>query len=113
MNGIDAGAFLPIIAKSGAATIVLALLYGLSHVIREWRGGTVSEKNEEDLQKRITDVEARLGTAEGQITRLTHQVFTMRYQRDQARVRVEFLEQKHGEDPRTVWAPDPLEESHD
>lgn len=110
MTGVDITAFLPILAKSGAATVVLAALFGLSYVITAWRSGAASQKREEDMQKRLTDVETRLATAEGQITRLTHQVHTMRFQRDQARVRVEFLEQKHGEEPRTTWAADPVEE---
>lgn len=111
MTGIDINAFVPIIAKSGAATIVLAVLFGLSYVIREWRGGSMSEKKDGETQKRLADVEARLSMAEGRIAKLTHQLFDIRFQRDQARVRVEFLELKHSEEPRTVWAPDPPEDT--
>lgn len=110
MTGVDLSAFLPLIVKSTGAAVVLAALFGLSYVITAWRGGTVSEQRVSDMQKRLTDVEARLSTAEGRIGRLTHQVHDMRFQRDQARVRVEFLELTHGVEPRTIWAPDPPEE---
>ncbi|THF70526.1 hypothetical protein E7T06_07425 [Deinococcus sp. Arct2-2] len=111
MSGIDFSAFLPIIAKSGAATIILAILFGLSYVIREWRGGSMSEKKDEETQKRLADVEARLATAEKRIASQGRQINDFRFQRDQARVRVEFLELKHSEEPRTIWAPDPPEDT--
>ncbi len=111
MNGIDFSAFVPIIAKSGIASIVLAILFGMSYVIREWRGGTMSEKKDAETQKRLADVEARLETAEKRITSQGRQIHETRFQRDQARVRVEFLELKHNEDPRTVWPVDPPEDA--
>ncbi|MDB5044441.1 MAG: hypothetical protein JWQ08_491 [Deinococcus sp.] len=106
MSGFDLTAVLPLLAKSGAATIIIALLVGLSHVIREWRGGSVSEQKEQDIQHQLTETEARLKLSEELALRLAQQNHDLRYQRDQARVRLEFLELKHGEQPRSVWPSD-------
>ncbi|THF69988.1 hypothetical protein E7T06_09540 [Deinococcus sp. Arct2-2] len=106
MTGTDLAAVLPLIAKSGAATVVIALLFGLSHVIREWRGGSVSEQKEHDTQQQLAETEARLNVAEARVVALAQQNHDLRYQRDSARVRLEFLELKHAEQPRSVWAAD-------
>lgn len=70
----------------------------------------VANKKEEETQKRLAEVEARLSVAEKRITSQGRQIHETVYQRDQARIRVEYLELKHNEDPRTVWAPDPPED---
>lgn len=106
MTGTDLTAVLPLIAKSGAATVVIALLFGLSHVIREWRGGSVSEQKEHDTQQQLAEAESRLELAEERVLKLAQQNHDLRYQRDQARVRLEFLELKYGEQPRSVWPTD-------
>jgi hypothetical protein len=106
MTATDLAAVLPLIAKSGAATVVIALLFGLSHVIREWRGGSVSEQKEQGTQQQLAETEARLNVAEARVLTLAQQNHDLRYQRDSARVRLEFLELKYGEQPRSVWPVD-------
>ncbi|MFB9991159.1 hypothetical protein ACFFLM_04060 [Deinococcus oregonensis] len=51
---------------------------------------------------------ARMAEIKTALTEVLAANHTRRYQRDQARVRVEYLEQKHNEDPRTVWPTDTL-----
>lgn len=44
---------------------------------------------------------------ENELERALDLVHSMRYQRDQARVRVEYLELIGNVEPRTVWPPEP------
>lgn len=103
---LDVSSLLPAITKSAGATLALAVLIGLSYVIREWRGGTASERGRADMTKRLEDVEARLKAAEDRIEALTRTAHDLRYQRDQARVYAESLELRYGHEPVKVWPPD-------
>lgn len=103
---LDPTALLPALTKSTVATIAFAVLIGLSYVIREWRGGTASERGRADMTKRLEDVEARLKAAEDRIEALTRTAHDLRYQRDQARVYAEALELRYGHEPVKVWPPD-------
>lgn len=96
-----------LIAKGGPAAIVYAVLFGLAMLVREVRSGKVSNQKEADLVDRLTKLEGEMAGLKKRFDRLTEAFYSMRYQRDQARVRVEFLEQLHGVDPRTQWQPDP------
>lgn len=109
MAGIDLGALLPALTKSGVATILLALLIGASYLVREWRGGSMSVAKEEDLNKRLEDVETRLSAAEKRIGQLQNQLYDMRAQRDRARIYAEALEMRYAHDPRIVWPLDAAE----
>lgn len=114
MDNVDFTQLLPLITKGGPAAMILATLLGLAHLVREVRGGKVSTLRESDLTAKISALEARVTTLtdgmermELELERALDLVHSMRYQRDQARIRVEFLEQVHAVEPRTMWPPEP------
>ncbi|ULH15984.1 hypothetical protein MF271_04955 [Deinococcus sp. KNUC1210] len=97
---------IPVIAKGGIASIILAALYGLSLLINAWRGGAGAAKRETDLATRLGTVEEELKTVKHDMAVLMDQLYGMRSMRDQARGKLYVLELKHAE-PVTVWPPDP------
>ena len=114
MDAVDLPSLLTAIGKGGPPAIILAVLLGLSQLVREVRGGKVGALREADLNAKIAMLEAQVRTLqsgmermEAELDRALDLVHSMRYQRDQARIRVELLEQLHGVDPRTVWPPEP------
>ena len=114
MDAVDLPSLLTAISKGGLPAVILAVLFGLSQLVREVRGGKVGALREADLNAKIAMLEAQVRTLqsgmermEAELERALDLVHSMRYQRDQARIRVELLEQLHGVDPRTVWPPEP------
>lgn len=114
MDAVDLPSLLTAIGKGGPPAVILAVLFGLSQLVREVRGGKVGALREADLNAKIAMLEAQVRTLqsgmermEAELERALDLVHSMRYQRDQARIRVELLEQLHGVDPRTVWPPEP------
>lgn len=70
-------------------------------------GTTVQERELRDgLAERVNKLEARIDKLEQQLRTMTDRYHDMRYQRDQARVRVNLLEARHNE-PLTTWPDDP------
>lgn len=115
MDAVDLPSLLTAISKGGLPAVILAVLFGLSQLVREVRGGKVGALREADLNAKIAMLEAQVRTLqsgmermEAELERALDLVHSMRYQRDQARIRVELLEQLHGVDPRTVWPPEPV-----
>ncbi|MVN86804.1 hypothetical protein GO986_08515 [Deinococcus sp. HMF7620] len=113
MEGFDLAPVLNLVTKSGPAGIVLALFFGLAALVREVRGGKVSAGKEADLQAQVAQLRTELQDLRTAMTKLETELDTsldlnhsMRYQRDQARVRVEYLEQTCNIEPRTVWPPE-------
>ena len=116
---MDITQWLGIITKGGPAAIILAVFYGLAMLVREVRGGKVGDAQRADLTGKIAALERQVATLtdgmermELELERALDLVHSMRYQRDQARIRVEFLEQLHGIEPRTVWPPEPQAPPH-
>jgi len=114
MDAINLADILGAVTKGGPAGILLALFFGLAMLVREVRGGKVGQQRETDLTAKVVQLQAQVQTLtesmermEGELERALDHVHSMRYQRDQARVRVEFLEQLHDVQPRTVWPPEP------
>ncbi|MFC4428018.1 hypothetical protein [Deinococcus navajonensis] len=114
MDSVDVTQLLGIVTKGGPAAIILALFYGLAMLVREVRGGKVGQIRESDLnarlfllQQQVASLTENMERMENELERALDLVHSMRYQRDQARVRVEFLEQLHATEPRTVWPPEP------
>lgn len=114
MDSVDITQIISLMTKGGPAAIILAILIGLSYLVREVRGGKVSTEKEADLLAKITQMQTQIDTVQRKLADMENEldaalntIHTMRYQRDQARVRVEFLEQVHDVQPRTVWPPEP------
>jgi hypothetical protein len=106
VDSVDVSSLLSIVTKGGPAAIILAVFYGLATLVREVRSGKVSAGREADLSKRVDTLETEMLEIKTALAKALGSLQTMRYQRDQARVRVEFLELKHGEQPRSVWPAD-------
>lgn len=114
MDAIDLPSLLTAISKGGLPAVILAVLFGLSQLVREVRGGKVGALREADLNAKIATLEAQVRTLQNGMERMEAELersldlnHSLRYQRDQARIRVELLEQLHGVEPRTVWPPEP------
>ena len=114
MDAVDLPSLLTAIGKGGPPAIILAVLLGLSQLVREVRGGKVGALREADLNAKIAMLEAQVRTLQSGMERMETELeraldlnHSLRYQRDQARIRVELLEQLHGVEPRTVWPPEP------
>lgn len=114
MPEVDFSQFFGLMTKGGLPAGILAVFYGLAMLVREVRGGKVGQQRESDLAAKIALLEAQVRTLtasmeqmENELERALDLVHSMRYQRDQARIRVELLEQLHGVEPRTVWPPEP------
>lgn len=114
MDSVDVTQLLALVAKGGPAGVLLALLLGLAALVREVRGGKVGAQREGDLNAKITTLQQQVATLTNSMERMENEleraldlVHSMRYQRDQARIRVEYLEQLHGAEPRTAWPPEP------
>lgn len=114
MADVDLSSLIGIVAKGGPAAIILAVTYGLAMLVREVRGGKVGEAEKAGLTAKVAALEAQVATLnegmlrlENELERALDLVHSMRYQRDQARIRVELLEQLHSVSPRTVWPPEP------
>ncbi|MFB9991210.1 hypothetical protein ACFFLM_04335 [Deinococcus oregonensis] len=106
MDNVDLTPIIGIVTKGGPAAIIIALFYGLAMLVREVRAGKVSAAKEADLTKRLETLEGEMAVIKTGFASMQAANHALRYQRDQARVRVEYLEQKHNENPRTVWTPD-------
>lgn len=91
------------IMKGGPAAIVLSILYGLAMLVREIRGGKVSAGQNADLVARVGALETEMQKIKDLLEEAQGEAHRLRYQRDQARVRVEYLEQLHNVQPRTKW----------
>ena len=104
---MDITQLIGLITKGGPAAIILAVLYGLAMLVREVRAGKVSSDREAGLNARVTALETEMTKVKAALEEAVDALHGMRFQRDQARVRVEYLEQVHGVDPRTTWPPDP------
>lgn len=114
MDSVDLTPFIGLLTKGGPAGIVLAVFFGLAALVREVRGGKVSAGREADLNAKIAQMQAELQELRVTMTKIETELdlsldlnHSLRYQRDQARVRVEYLEQVHSVEPRTVWPPEP------
>ena len=114
MGDVDVSQLIGLVTKGGPAAIIIAVFYGAAMLVREVRGGKIGAQRETDLAAKIALLETQVKTLttsmeqmENELERALDLVHSMRYQRDQARIRVEFLEQLHGTDPRTVWPPEP------
>lgn len=114
MDNLDITPWLGLVTKGGPAAIILAVFYGLAMLVREVRGGKVGQQRENDLAAKIALLESQVKTLtasmeqmEAELEKALDLVHSMRYQRDQARIRVEYLEQLHDCQPRTVWPPEP------
>lgn len=114
MDAINVTDILSAATKGGPAAIILAVFYGSAMLVREVRGGKVGQQREGDLTAKVVTLQQQVAVLtenmermENELERALDLVHSMRYQRDQARVRVEFLEQLHGIEPRTVWPADP------
>jgi hypothetical protein len=94
------------VAKGGVGAVVLSVLYGLSLIINAWRGGNVAQQARTDLAGQVAAMRAELSVVKADLADLTNQLYGMRYQRDQARLRVNALEEKHGQ-ALTTWPSDP------
>ncbi|WP_139806806.1 hypothetical protein [Deinococcus hopiensis] len=114
MDSVDLGQLVSIVTKGGPAAMILAFFYGLAMLVREVRSGKVGDAEKANLAGEVAKLKAQVETLtegmermESELERALDLVHSMRYQRDQARIRVEFLEQAHNVDPRTVWPPEP------
>ncbi|GAA5514759.1 hypothetical protein Dcar01_03520 [Deinococcus carri] len=114
MDNVDVTQLIGLVTKGGPAAIIIAVFYGLAMLVREVRGGKVGDAQKADLTAQVAQMrtqldalQAKFDTLAAELEETLHTVHTMRYQRDQARIRVEFLEQLHDCQPRTVWPPDP------
>ncbi|MDO4244551.1 MAG: hypothetical protein Q4C89_00820 [Deinococcus sp.] len=114
MDNLDITPLLSLLTKGGPAAVILAVFYGLAMLVREVRGGKVGQQRENDLAAKIALLESQVKTLtvsmeqmEAELEKALDLVHSMRYQRDQARIRVEYLEQLHDCQPRTVWPPEP------
>ena len=114
MDAVNVSEVLAAVTKGGPAAIILACFYGLSMLVREVRGGKVGQAERANLAAEIATLKAQVATLTDGMERMEHELersldlgHGMRYQRDQARVRVEYLEQLHDIQPRTVWPPEP------
>lgn len=114
MSDVDVSQLIGLVTKGGPAAIIIAVFYGAAMLVREVRGGKIGAQRETDLAAKIALLETQVKTLtasmeqmENELERALDLVHSMRYQRDQARIRVEFLEQLHDCQPRTVWPPEP------
>ncbi len=114
MGDVDVSQLIGLVTKGGPAAIIIAVFYGLAMLVREVRGGKVGQQRETDLAAKIALLETQVKTLttsmeqmENELERALDLVHSMRYQRDQARVRVEYLELIGNVEPRTVWPPEP------
>lgn len=114
MDSLDITPLLSLLTKGGPAAVILAVFYGLAMLVREVRGGKVGDAQRADLAAKIALLETQVKTLtssmeqmEAELEKALDLVHSMRYQRDQARIRVEYLEQLHDCQPRTVWPPEP------
>ena len=114
MGDVDVSQLIGLVTKGGPAAIIIAVFYGAAMLVREVRGGKIGAQRETDLAAKIALLEAQVRTLTTSMTQMENEleraldlVHSMRYQRDQARIRVEFLEQLHSVDPRTTWPPEP------
>lgn len=114
MPDVDVSQLIGLVTKGGPAAIIIAVFYGLAMLVREVRGGKVGQQRETDLAAKIALLETQVKTLsasmeqmENELERALDLVHSMRYQRDQARVRVEYLELIGNVEPRTVWPPEP------
>lgn len=103
MDSVDLTPVIGLITKGGPAAIVLSVLYGLAMLVREIRGGKVSAVQNADLVTRVGALEAEMQKIKDLLEEAQGENHRLRYQRDQARIRVEFLEQLHDIQPRTKW----------
>lgn len=104
---MDLTALLPALGKSTAAVIILAVSFGLGHLITAIRGGKVSADEKASITERLSSLEEWRVKAERRIERLTKQFHDMRSQRDQARNYAQFLELTYHHDPPRKWPDDP------
>ena len=115
MDGnVDLASILSLVTKGGPAAIIIAVCYGLAMLVREVRGGKVGDAQKADLTAQVATLRQQVATLSDSMLRMENEleraldlIHSMRYQRDQARIRVEYLEQVHGTAPRTVWPPEP------
>lgn len=114
MDNVDLTQLWSIVVKGGPAAIILAVFYGAAMLVREVRGGKLGDAQKADLSTKITQMQEQISVLQGKFDALEQELehalsanHAMRYQRDQARVRVEYLEQLHDVQPRTIWPPDP------
>lgn len=114
MDAINLTEVLSAVTKGGPAGIILALFFGAAMLIREVRGGKVSQTEKANLAAEIATLKAQVATLTDGLERMELELeraldlgHGMRYQRDQARIRCEYLEQLHDIQPRTVWPPEP------
>lgn len=114
MDSVDLSQIVGLVTKGGPAAIIIAVGYVLIGLVREVRGGKVGETEKANLASEVASLKAQVATLnegmlrmEQELERALDLVHSMRYQRDQARIRVEFLEQIHNVEPRTQWPLEP------
>lgn len=114
MDAINLTEVFAAVTKGGPAGILLALFFGLAMLVREVRGGKVGQTEKANLAAEVAALKSQVATLvsgmermEEELERALDLVHSMRYQRDQARIKVEYLEQLHDTQPRTVWPPEP------
>ncbi|UQN06682.1 hypothetical protein [Deinococcus sp. QL22] len=86
MDNVDFSALIGIVTRGGPAAIILAVFYGPATLVREVRSGKVSAGREADLGKWVETLEAEMMEIKTSLA-ANHSLW---YQRDQARVRVEY-----------------------
>ena len=114
MDAVSFSEVLAAVAKGGPPAFIIAIFYGAAVLVREVRGGKAGEQEKAHLAGKISQLEAQVAALTSGMARMEHElevaldlIHSMRYQRDRARVRVEYLEQLHGTEPRTEWPPEP------